>query len=299
MIAIDGGYGSWSSGEVTNRAQLGAAVTRHEWDLSRSAQSQEAVVLAAAEEIHTRIEALLGANDLGDPSHYSDWVVEFIRFYGPGGSFWKAHPQLDAGRYAISTVELGNEPYYGGMSAAAYADAVQPTLERIRQLELPVQVILPSNVHGADTSWIDTLYERIPGLNALFDGFAFHPYWYGHDPADPGDNGPFERIETQRQRMDELGAEPKPIYLTEYGESTANCGSECVDEAEQALHLREMIEAVVAHSDWNVKMLSVFQLQDRGTNSPDREVQFGLLRENGTQKPSYAIVREAMQRYRG
>jgi hypothetical protein len=46
-------------------------------------------------------------------------------------------------------------------------------------------------------------------------------------------------------------------------------------------------------------MLLFFQLRDRGTESPDREVQFGLLRQDGTPKPAYPIVREAMQRYRG
>ena len=68
----------------------------------------------AAGEIHTRIHALLGGNELGDPNHYSEWVIEFIRRYGQGGSFWVEHPELNASRYAITTVELGNEPYFGG-----------------------------------------------------------------------------------------------------------------------------------------------------------------------------------------
>jgi hypothetical protein len=46
-------------------------------------------------------------------------------------------------------------------------------------------------------------------------------------------------------------------------------------------------------------MISIFQLLDRGTDSSDRELQFGLLREDGTPKPSYGIVRAAMQQYRG
>jgi len=299
VIGIDGGYGGWSRSEIADRAKLGAAVTRHEWDPTRPARSQKAVVLAAAREIHTRIHGLLGGNNLGDAAHYSDWVVEFIRYYGPGGIFWAKHPKLDAERYAITTVELGNEPYYGGMSAAEYADTVRPALERIRTLELPVRVVLPSNVYGDDTSWVDTLYERIPDLNSLFHGFAIHPYWYGHAPAAPGNGGPFERIDTQRQRMDALGAKSKPIFLTEYGESTASCGGECVKETEQARHLRQMIAAVASRPEWNVTMLSIFQLVDRGTNSTDRELQFGLLRQSRTPKPSYAIVRDAMRKYRG
>jgi hypothetical protein len=298
VLGIDGGYSGWSSAEVNRRTQLGAAVTRHEWDPSNPADSEEEQVLAAATEIHTRIQALLGGNDLGDPTHYSEWVVEFVRYYGPGGTFWRQHPQLDASRYAINTIELGNEPYFGTMSASEYADTVRPTLERIRELKLPVKVVLASYLYGTDTSWIDTLYEHIPDLNSMYDALAFHPYWYGHDPAASGPGGPFERIETLRQRMNALGANSKPIFLTEYGESTASCGSECVSEAVQAEHIGKMIDAIVTHPGWNVGMLSIFQLSDFATNSPNRERQFGLLREDGTPKPSYQVVHAAMQLYR-
>jgi hypothetical protein len=298
VLGIDGGYAGWVPSEVAQRAALGAAVTRHEWHISNPVTSEEDQVLAAATEIHTRILALLGGNDLGDAAHYSDWVVAFVRHYGPGGTFWAEHPELDASRYAIDTIELGNEPYFGAMSPEDYADTVRPTLERISELGLPVKVLLPSRVYGTDTNWIDTLYERIPNLNSLFYAFADHPYWYGHDPAEVSAAGPFGRIDVLRNRMDEKGAAAKPIFITEYGESTASCGGECVSEAVQAEHLRAMIEAVVTHTEWKVGLLSLFQLIDRGTNSGDRELQFGLLREDGTPKPAYEIVRAAMQLYR-
>jgi hypothetical protein len=299
VIAVDGHYAGWTDEEIEDRASLGAAVTRHEWDIEDPPTAEEQQVLAAATEVHTRIHALLGGNDIGDAAHYRDWVVAFVRYWGPGGSFWDAHPGLDESRYAITSIELGNEPYFGTMTPTDYADTVRPTLEAVAQLGVPVKVILPSYIHGERTTWIDTLYERIPNLNSLFYAFADHPYWYGHDPAEQGDNGPFERLETLRRRMNEHGAASKPIYITEYGESTASCGGECVSEATQAQHLQEMINAVVSRPDWGVEMLSVFQLRDWGTGSPDREEQFGLLREDGTTKPAYSIVRVAMQQYRG
>jgi len=299
VIGIDGGYGSWSSSEVSERRELGAAVTRHEWDTSEPVNDQDALVLTAAKEVHTRIHALLGENDLGDPTHYREWVVAFIRRYGPGGAFWKEHPGLDEARYAIRTFELGNEPYFGDMSAAEYANAVRPTLEEVKRLGLPAKMILDSRVYGNDTSWMDTLYARIPDLNSLFYAFADHPYWYGHDPAETSPAGPFDRIETLRQRMNAHGAEDKPILITEYGESTASCSEECVSEQGQAEHLAEMIDAIVAHPGWKVEMLSIYQLIDRGTGSDERELQFGLLRQSGAPKPAYAVVQAAMQNYRG
>ena len=298
-IGIDGGYAGWSSTETTYRTQLDAAFTRHEWNLSQPVDAQDALVLKAASTVHARIHALLGGNQLGDANHYREWVVAFIRRYGLGGSFWQEHPELDEARYAMRAFELGNEPYFGEMSASLYADTVRPTLEEVKRLGLPATIVLPSRVYGNDTSWMDTLYERIPDLNELFYAFADHPYWYGHDPAASGDGGPFERLDTLRRRMNEKGASSKPIFITEYGESTANCGSECVSEAVQAEHLSAMLNAAISRTEWKVEMVSVFQLLDRGTASTDRELQFGLLREDGTQKPSYAIVQSLMQQHRG
>ena len=43
----------------------------------------------------------------------------------------------------------------------------------------------------------------------------------------------------------------------------------------------------------------VCQLRDRATHEGDREREFGLLREDGSPKPSYGIVQSAMAAYRG
>jgi hypothetical protein len=275
-------------------------VTRHEWDPTAEAvDAQDALVIQASNQIHTRIHALIGGNELGDPIHYREWVVDFIRRYGQGGSFWSEHPTLDASRYAITTFELGNEPYFGAMSADEYADAVRPTLEAIDQQGLPAKPILDSYIFDSDTHWIDTLYQRIPNLNALFYAFADHPYWYGHAPSDSGGNGPFERIETLRAKMAEYGADTKPLFITEYGESTANCGEECVTEPAQAAHLAEMIDAAASRTAWRVEFLSIYQLHDWATGSANREQQFGILREDGTEKPSYSIVQSALQNFPG
>jgi hypothetical protein len=294
-IAIDGGYAAWSETEAAERAELGAPVTRHEWFPEEPIEAQDELVEVAASQVHTRIHALLGGNELGDPTHYREWVIEFIERYGRGGSFWDEHPELDESRFAITSIELGNEPYLGEMSAEEYADAVLPTLEEIEAQKLPVKVVLPSGVYGDDSTWVETLYGRIPDLDELFHAFAVHPYWYGHAPTEEGPFSPLGQIETLREQMDEQGAEEKPIWITEYGQSTAECGEECVSEEDQAEHLEQMLAAVVANPEWGVEMLSIFQLRDRGTASGDRELQFGLLREDGSPKPAYDSIRTALR----
>ncbi len=161
-------------------------------------------------------------------------------------------------------------------------------------------MILPSYIYGQNTSWIDTLYARIPNLNSLFYAFADHPYWYGHDPAEDGGNGPFERIETLRARMIYHGAGSKPIDITEYGESTASLrrrvrqrvgpGPAPAGDAEcgrqpQGLGNRDVPRLPAS--------------RPRHRKHAIASEQFGLLREDGTPKPAYSILRSAMQQYRG
>jgi hypothetical protein len=298
-IGIDGGYFEWSEEEVQMRAALGAAVTRHEWDINEPVDAQDHLVYVAASQVHTRIHALLGANELGNATHYKEYVVAFIKRYGLGGSFWAEHPELNEAEYAITTFELGNEPYYGGMTASQYAAAVRPTLEGVHALGLPAKLILPSVIHGTDTSWMDTLYKSIPDLNEYFYAFADHPYWYGQSPSTPGNASPLERIAMLRKRMNEKGAQNKPIFITEYGQSTADCGSECVSEAQQAADITTLLTAVLTHPEWGVEMVSFFQLHDWATGSSNREEQFGILRQDGTPKPAYPIVKAAMATYSG
>jgi hypothetical protein len=299
-VGIDGGYSGWWSEEIELRKALDAPVTRHQWEpLEESVSAQDKFMLEATELVHTRIHAVLGGNDLGNATRYEEWVVAFIRRYGIGGSFWKEHPSLDESAYAITTFELGNEPYFQ-ISAQSYAESIRPTLEAVKALGLPAKLIVPTYTYGTNTSWTDTLYRVIPNLNSLFWAFAEHPYWYGHSPATTGNAAsPFERIETQRRDMAAHGAGEKPLFITEYGESTAECGSECVDEAEQAEHIQALLDAVLAHPEWRVEMLIFFQLHDWAARTTNMQQQFGLLRSNGTPKPAYPIVRAAMQQYRG
>jgi hypothetical protein len=298
VVGIDGGYSGWWSEEIELRRALDAPVTRHQWEpLEEGVDDQDAFMLEATQLVHTRIHAVLGGNDLGDPNAYKEWVLAFIGRYGVGGSFWAEHPSLEESKYAITTFELGNEPYFE-IPAQRYAEEIRPTLEAVKRLGLPAKLIVPTYTYGADTEWTDTLYRAIPNLNSLFWAFAEHPYWYGHSPAQT-DNAasPFERIETLRGDMAAHGAGEKPLFITEYGESTANC-SECADEAQQAEHIQQMLTAVITHLQWRVEMLIFFQLHDWASRSGDMQQQFGLLHANGTPKPAYPIVRAAMQQYR-
>jgi hypothetical protein len=299
VVGVDGHYAEWPDWEVAERSALGAAVTRHQWYPSDQVDSQDDLVREAAADAKTRIHALLGGNDLGDPRAFADFVTSFIRRYGRGGSFWAENPDLDEERFAITTFELGNEPYLGEMSAAEYADAVLPALEAVDRSDLPARLVLPvGGIYLGEPGWLDTLYERIPALNELVYGFALHPYRVGEHPAASIHGASLQQIAQLRRALNQHGAADKPILITEYGQSTAACGGDCVSEDEQAEHLAALVDGVSARPDWMVELIAIFQLRDQRTDSSDKEEQFGLLRADGSAKPSYEIMRERMRRYR-
>ena len=119
------------------------------------------------------------------------------------------------------------------------------------------------------------------------------------DPTAAGNGSTLSRLATLRKRMNEKGASNKPIFITEYGQSTADCGEECVSEAQQATDITTLLAGVLSHPEWGVEMISFFQLHDWATESGEREAQFGILRQDGTPKPAYPIVQAAMARYSG
>ena len=159
-------------------------------------------------------------------------------------------------------------------------------------------MILISRIYGTDTTWMDTLYARIPNLNDYFYAFADHPYWYGHSPEGAPPPVRSAGSNVLRKRMNEKGASAKPIWITEYGESTANCGEQCVSEATQAEHLQKILNAAITRDRLEDRPDLRLPAARPRPNSSDREHGFGLLRYDGTQKPAYSMVRALMQQYR-
>ena len=72
-----------------------------------------------------------------------------------------------------------------------------------------------------------------------------------------------------------------------------------LDEDGRIIDCNDRAEEVYGYSREELLQMTVFQLRDRSLNSTDREHGFGLLRYDGSQKPSYSMVRTLMQQYRG
>ena len=245
----------------------------------------------------------------GLPPSLSAWgryVEHVVRRYGPGGTFWRTHPELD-GRLAMRTFEVWNEPYLayfstGGIRPARYAQLVRSSIEAGRRAKADVAFLasMETEYHddaGTPRNWAQDVFAADPGLGKLLGGVAVHPY----SQVGPADrSGPrrsqFARIEdiltTIRRNKVTTRA---PLWITELGWSTCSARPACVDRDDQRRYwadaLRLTREGTLRPA---VGGLFVYSLHDLGAAEPDDPLgSFGLLGPDGSRKPAWDVVREA------
>jgi hypothetical protein len=269
-------------------------------------KAHDPYVLMAARDVQMRVHALIGQNYYKgwSPAAYASFCVSIVKRYGPSGSLWNAHPELK--RYAVTTFELLNEPWYPNKDPRVYAAFVKPALAAIKKLRIPgVKVIVSVAGKGAvrGVSWIKGLYKSIRNLNTVAHGFAVHPYWNGKSPSAPSKSKerPFSYMDSIRAAVDCRGGKTKGLYVTEYGSSTFE-GAQGVTREEQAAYLKSFLAAVKANKyGWNVKLFSIYDLKsfdpldywnpNAKESLKQREANFGLLDKDGNPKPAYFVYK--------
>jgi len=126
------------------------------------------------------------------------------------------------------------------------------------------------------------------GLLDYADGISVH--LYNHcDKKNVGADELMTRLDQLRELMVISGKSDLPIYVTEVGWPTdvGKCG---LSETRSALHtLRFLLEA--STKPW-IGGVWFYEFMDGGDNPQEREHRFGLLRRDGSEKPSGCIVRE-------
>jgi hypothetical protein len=242
----------------------------------------------------------VGADELpGDVSAAAAFMAAAARRYGPGGSFWRAHPELDA-TFAPAWFELFNEPFLPRPGAvinpARYAAVARATADAGRAANPNTRYLLAVDTTYADTDgrqrdWLGALVLAQPDILHVVDGAAIHPYGTidGGTGTDP--RWSFERIGAIRRRLAALGAGALPFWITEVGWSTCDGAPEgCVSEAAQADMLAKALDVVAARHD--VSAFFVYRLQDLAA-AAGREGHFGLLRGDYSHKPAWSVLHRA------
>jgi len=242
-----------------------------------------------------------------DPSAYADYVAAVARRYGPGGTFWAAHPTL-AG-YAITTFDLWHEPYYdvgngGQYDPGRFARLVKAAVSAGRAANPSAKFLLAAEMQGESVGsryvwWVDALYQAVPDLNNYFDGVSVHPY--GHDikhrsPAIVGHAytgyDQMRRIEIIRQQFIHHGAGAKPFWATEVGWPTCrHVSNRCVNTRGQVRSLRTLVR--YARTIWSgyVRAVFVYYYNDQRGPRSNPENDYGLTYVNHRAKPALRVFR--------
>jgi hypothetical protein len=247
-----------------------------------------------------------------DPTAYAAFVAAVVGRYGPGGTFWAAHPTLASD--TVPTFEIWNEAYYtngngGRYDPGRYARLVEAAVTAGRAANPAAKFLIGAEMQGefvgsgARRTWVwfvDAMYQAVPDLSNYFDGVSVHPY--GHDithrsPAIPGQPyygyDQMRRIELIRKQFVKHGAADKPFWATEVGWPTCTHGTiRCVSAAGQRRSLNTLMR--YARTRWSsyVRAVFVFYFDDVGRNSANPDNDYGLTYFNHKPKLALPAFRE-------
>lgn len=149
---------------------------------------------------------------------YAAYAAAFAERYGPGGDFWRAHPELTA--QPVGTMEIWNEPdqpnfWKPGPSPGAYAALYQAARAAIDAVKPGIRVIVGGlTVPG---TFLPQILKAAPGLRGHIDGVAIHPYGR---PATV-----LSKVVAARATLHDLGLDRVPLYVTEFGWTTSPPGA--------------------------------------------------------------------------
>lgn len=210
-------------------------------------------------------------------------------------------------RYApkgVHAYEIWNEPNLRGFwssSASTYASMLKSVYPVIKQADRQSIVVsgglspLATYARGETrdiptTDFVTSMYKA--GVKNYMDAFGYHPYGEQVLPFDYEEwngwsifNATTPSVQSIRQKY----GDNKPVWFTEAGAPTDGQGGAAVSESFQAEELRQDI--VLA----NGSPLFIYTYKDFSSNSNNStEDFFGLIRFDGTRKPSYNVVKSTI-----
>ncbi len=239
---------------------------------------------------------------LPPPAAWARYVARVVGRYGPGGSFWRFHPELDPA-LAPRWFELWNEPYYEAFSAdgpdpVRFAAMQRAAAKAGRAANPAARFLMPGETgytarNGRERDWLADLYAADPKLNDVFDGVVAHPYGVGSPlHTDGSRRGQTLRLDDLLAELDARGAADRPVWVTEIGWSTCRLRPACAGEGDQAEYFREFFGLVETRWRGRVQAVFPYHLHDFADGDADDPQQhYGLLRRDGSRKRAWYVVR--------
>jgi hypothetical protein len=214
-----------------------------------------------------------------DPSTFATFVAATAQRYDPLG---------------VTAYELGNSENLADSTntpdPAFYTSLLCASDTAIKAVA-PDATVLVGGLGGttekngdiSGAHFVQLLYAD--GAEGCFDAISFHPYTYPQLPPDDGTGG-WSAMLSVRQTMVANGDADLKIWATEYGAPTNGPNANHVTEAVQAQMLDTGYRLFASYS-WAGPMCW-FRYDDKGTDPSDQSNFFGLLRFDGSRKPSYS-----------
>jgi hypothetical protein len=150
---------------------------------------------------------------------YAAYAAALAARYGPGGSFWREHPELPP--LSVQAFEIWNEPdspyfWVPRPDAARYAELYTKARDAIRGVDPSARVVVGGL--SVELVFLPQLLGADPGLRGMIDGVALHPYG-----VSPG--AVLARVAATRLALERVGLSTVPLYLTEFGWATTPPGT--------------------------------------------------------------------------
>ena len=207
------------------------------------------------------------------------FLTETIRRYGPNGAFWAANPAIPY--RPIRIWQLWNEPNFKYFVArpnpAEYGKLIKLSTPVIKGIDPGAKIVLaglfaapkeatyrkkPPQAYFA-TDFIEQLYKKTPGVKALFDGVALHPYTYDYQDI----SGHVEELRGVLKAAHDPGV---GLWITELGWSAgrpnASNGFNGFEKGPsgQAKQLKGSFQLLKANQKkWRIKQVFWFSVDDK------------------------------------
>jgi hypothetical protein len=144
---------------------------------------------------------------------YAAYAGAFAARYGSDGTFWRAHPELDA--RPVTAIEIWNEPdnpefWVPRPDAGAYARLYVAARTAIDIAHPGIRVLIGGLTNAAQS--LPAMVQAVPALRDHVDGVAVHPYGTPSVVV--------ARVRGARAALVALGMGAVPLYVTEFGWST-------------------------------------------------------------------------------
>jgi hypothetical protein len=232
----------------------------------------------------TGSEAMSGRPSASAFARATGWVVDT---WGEQLSALEIWNEPDTARFWDPQPERTRVTDFTDMviQASRAAKSVQP--------ELPVIVGGTSRI---DTQWWAQVLS-LPDLAASVDAIAVHPYTVPSDlsPRAPDTGKPWRvrHLRSLVELLDQANLSTMPIWITEFGWSTGQTSQpadyeRAVSESQQATYLTQALEEFARFP----QVRAAFWYTDVDHATPDpHQNGFGLMRTDGSRKPSYYAMK--------